>query len=230
MLSDAVKALGEILTRPFWPVLVKSVGATALLFIVMFLALEWVLGAFVPFATGWVELLVQMLLGATLLIAFWFVAAPLTALVAGILVDDIAETVERVDYPGDVPGRAPGVVEGLVQAIRFGGVVLLANIVALMLLLVPGINLIAFLLANAFLLGREYFELCALRHLSRQDMALLRARHAGKLFVAGLIIAGFLVIPVVNFLTPLFATTFMMHVYKRLETDMPMRTRLPSSP
>ena len=36
---------------------------------------------------------------------------------------------------------------------------------ALVLLLVPGINVVAFLFANGYLLGREYFELVAFRHL-----------------------------------------------------------------
>ena len=42
---------------------------------------------------------------------------------------------------------------------------LLVNIVALFLLLIPGVNLIAFYLGNGYLLGREYFELAAMRHL-----------------------------------------------------------------
>ena len=219
MLTDALKALGEIVTRPFWPVLFRSVGTTALLFVIVFLALQWAVTALVPFLSGWIEVLVQVILGGLLVVAFWFVAAPVTALVAGLFVDDIADVVEKADYPSEPAGRAPTIIEGLSQTARFTGVVLVANIIALFLLLVPGVNLVAFLLVNAFLLGREYFELCALRHLSREDMRLLRSRNTGKLFLAGLIIAGFLAIPIVNFLTPVFATTFMMHVYKRLADE-----------
>ena len=46
---------------------------------------------------------------------------------------------------------------------------LAVNILALFLLLIPGINLIAFYLGNGYLLGREYFELAAMRHLSTAE-------------------------------------------------------------
>ena len=44
----------------------------------------------------------------------------------------------------------------------------------------------------------------------------LRKHHAGTLFVAGLFIAAFVSIPVLNLATPLFATAFMVHVHKQI--------------
>jgi uncharacterized protein involved in cysteine biosynthesis len=43
------------------------------------------------------------------------------------------------------------------------GIVLVGNIIALMLLLVPGVNIVAFFLVNGYLLGREFFEFAAMR-------------------------------------------------------------------
>jgi uncharacterized protein involved in cysteine biosynthesis len=40
--------------------------------------------------------------------------------------------------------------------------------------------------------------------------------HGGAVFVAGLFIAGFVLIPIVNLATPLFGTAFMVHMHKRL--------------
>jgi uncharacterized protein involved in cysteine biosynthesis len=45
---------------------------------------------------------------------------------------------------------------------------------------------------------------------------MLRRRHGGTVFVAGLFIAGFVAIPIVNLATPLFGTAFMVHMHKRL--------------
>jgi uncharacterized protein involved in cysteine biosynthesis len=44
----------------------------------------------------------------------------------------------------------------------------------------------------------------------------LRRRHQATVFTAGLFIAGFVSIPVLNLATPLFGTALMVHVHKRM--------------
>ena len=85
-----------------------------------------------------------------------------------------------------------------------------------MLLLVPGVNIAAFFLVNGYLLGREYFEFAAMRYRSEDEAKAIRSRHGGTVFVAGLLIAGFLAIPIVNLLTPLFAAALMVHLHQRI--------------
>ena len=63
------------------------------------------------------------------------------------------------------------------------------NIVALLLLLVPGVNLVVFYVANGYLLGREYFTLVAIRHLGRAGAAQMRKRHGGTIWLAGVLMA-----------------------------------------
>ena len=70
--------------------------------------------------------------------------------------------------------------------------------------------------ASGWLLGRVYFDLAAMRFHSVDGSKMLRREHAGTVFVAGLFIAGFVLIPIVNLATPLFGTAFMVHMHKRL--------------
>ena len=93
---------------------------------------------------------------------------------------------------------------------------LLVNAFALPLVLFVGFGFVIFLVANAYLLGREYFQLVALRHRDEETVRRLRSRHSGTIFAAGLIIAAFVAVPVVNLLAPLFATAFMVHLEKRI--------------
>ncbi len=95
--------------------------------------------------------------------------------------------------------------EAILASIKFFGVVIIGNLIALMLLFIPGINIIAFFLVNGYLLGREFFEFAAMRFRSAEEAKLLRSRHSGTVFAAGLVIALFLAVPIVNLLTPLFA-------------------------
>jgi uncharacterized protein involved in cysteine biosynthesis len=82
--------------------------------------------------------------------------------------------------------------------------------------LFAGIGAVLFFIATAWLLGREYFELAAMRFHPVAQAKMLRRRHQGTVFAAGLFIAGFVSIPVLNLATPLFGTALMVHVHKRL--------------
>jgi CysZ protein len=79
--------------------------------------------------------------------------------------------------------------------------------------------LVIFFLATAYLLGREYFELAAMRHLPVAEAKHLRKTRSGTVFVAGMFIAAFVSIPIVNLAAPLFAMAFMVHMYKRIKID-----------
>jgi CysZ protein len=47
----------------------------------------------------------------------------------------------------------------------------------------------------------------------------LRRRHRFYIFLCGLLIAGFVAIPIVNLLTPLFGTAFMVRIHARLTRE-----------
>lgn len=217
MIADALGALAQIFTPPFRAVLAKSVGLTLVVLAGLGVGLWLLIGlgvAYVPWE--WAQTALQALGGLGLLVALIFLVAPVTSLTAGLFLDDIAEHVERETFPGEPPGRAPPLGRSLLLSVKFFCAVILANLAALVLLLVPGVNLVAFLLANAYLLGREYFELAAMRHRPYDEARALRRQRAGSIFAAGLVIAAFVAVPFLNLLTPLFATAFMVRRHKRL--------------
>jgi len=67
---------------------------------------------------------------------------------------------------------------------------------------------------NGYLLGREFFEFAAMRFRSPEEARQFRVKHAFTVFLAGLAIAAFLAIPLLNLLTPLFAAGMMVHLHK----------------
>ena len=90
------------------------------------------------------------------------------------------------------------------------------TLAALVLLFVPGFGLLAWIGANAYLLGREYFELAAMRFRPVAEARAMRRHFALPVYLAGLLIAGFVAIPLLNLFTPLFATALMARLHKRL--------------
>ena len=85
-------------------------------------------------------------------------------------------------------------------------------------LFVAGLGLVIMFVANAYLLSREYFLLAAMRFRPPAEAKAMRSAHRGQIFMAGLLIAMFVSIPIVNLATPLFAMAMMVHMHKRLST------------
>lgn len=219
MFSAASLALSDILSPPFRGVLGKALGWTLFFLVALLLALEWLLTSWVATSWPWLNTAFDILAGIGLVIGLGFLVAPVAALFAGFFVDDIAEAVEQTHYPADAPGRPLPVGRSVITSLRFLAIVLLINVLALPLVLFVGFGVLIFLVANAYLLGREYFELVALRHYDEETVRRLRARHSGRVFAAGLLIAAFLAVPIVNLLAPLFATAFMVHLEKRIAAE-----------
>ena len=196
--------------------LVKSLALTIVLLALLWFGLDRFAESFVHVATSWLATLLSIVIGLGLVVGLIFLVAPVVSLVAGFFLDDMAAIVEREIDPLGPQGRPAPVAAAIFYSLRFAGLSILVNLIALALLLAPGINLVAFLGANGYLLGREYFELAAMRFRSAEEARALRQRHALQVFVAGLIIAGFVAIPILNLCTPLFATAFMTRQHKRL--------------
>jgi CysZ protein len=215
MLAAAGQAFEELFTPPFRAVMVKCVGFTIALLALLIVAVEWSFTHFVAWP-DWIETTIQWLGGLALIAASIFLIPPVTSLIAGLYLDDIASQVERTAFPSDPPGRELPTMQAAWLAAKFFFVVLAVNLVALFLLLIPGVNLIAFYVGNGYLLGREYFELAAMRHLSTAEAKRLRKSNRLTVLLCGLIIAGLASVPILNLVTPLFATGFMVRMYKRL--------------
>jgi len=227
ILEAARAAAARLFTAEFRSVFLKSLGLTLLALIGLwfgirelfdYFAMPWLdaLLPGLPAWAGWLGLLAGIVAGVGLALALALLVAPVTALVAGLFLDDIAEVVERTDYPADPPGQAVPALRSLVLSLKFFGIVILGNLVALFLLLIPGVNIAAFFLVNAYLLSREFFEFAAMRFRPEAEAKALRRQHAGTVFLAGLVIAGFLAVPFLNLLTPLFAAAMMVHLHKML--------------
>ncbi|PKR88509.1 cysteine biosynthesis protein CysZ [Pleomorphomonas diazotrophica] len=217
MLNAVLTSLRDIPTPPFRAVLWKSIGLTLALLAVVWIGTFAVADYLVAMLPVEWQTAADWLAGLLLFVGLGFLVAPVTALFAGLYADEVAEVVERTRYPTERPGVSQSLMIGFLSALRFTGFVVLVNIAMLPLLFLPGINVPIFLIVNAYLLGREYFEQAAMRFRSPEDARVFRSAHSGKVMLGGLTIAALLAIPVVNILTPLYATALMVHVVKLAE-------------
>lgn len=221
LIQAALRAFAQITSPPFRAIVWKSLGLTLALLALVWLALTrilnwWLSQGAVVTDHPMIATIAGFLAGAGLLVGLAFLIPPVSILVASFFADDIAARIEHEDYPHDPPGTPLPVARAILDAVKLALLALGVNLIALVLLLVPGINVVAFLLANTFLLGREYFAIAAGRFLPPQDIAAMRADNRFAVYCAGFMMALLLSIPIVNLFTPVFGTALFVHVFKGL--------------
>jgi uncharacterized protein involved in cysteine biosynthesis len=231
MLDAAVKALSQMFSAPLRAVLLKSVALAIALIIVIGFGLDrllvWLLGSGMgtvenhvgTYAHVPLEVFAWVLSVATafgIVLGGVFLMPAVTAFVASFFVDRIAEEVERVHYPADPPGHALPLWRAVIEGTRTALLAIVVYLIALPLLLFAGLGAVIFFIATAWLLGREYFELAAMRFHPPAEAKALRKQNGMTVFVAGLFIAAFVSIPILNLATPLFGMAFMVHMHKRI--------------
>jgi CysZ protein len=222
MLIQAVfTAAREVFSPALRSFLWKSLALTVALLVLVWLGLTRLFDYFLSdhdliAAYPIVDSFAFFLAGFGLFVALVYLLPAITAIVAGYFLDDVAEVVERQDYPADRPGEALPFGKAILYGLRFAGLSLLVNLAALLLFFIPGINIGVFFVANAYLLGREYFELAAGRFWSSADVAQLRREHRGTVLAAGAVLAGLVLVPVLNLITPIFGAVLMVHLHKKL--------------
>src|SRR5208282_4650874 len=216
MIADALDAFAEIFSPPFRRVMWKSLGLTTAILVLAGVGLDRLALSFVHVGPAWLSVVLSVVLALGLVISMIFLAPPTASLVASFYLDDVAALVERTIDPRGPPGRPLPLAPSIAMGIRFAVLSVLVNVIVLALTIFTGVGLVSFFVLNGYLLGREYFELSAMRHVSPADARFLFQRHLPMVFIAGAIVSGFIAVPVLNLFTPLFATALMTRVYRRV--------------
>lgn len=224
MFSDFTKALRQFSDPRFLWVLIKALGLTFVLFGGAYYGLVQLAVAILPgsITLPWIGAIPigdwfdEMALVSVFFTAI-FLMFPVAVLFIGFFLEEIADAVEQRFYPHlpEVTRLGFGAIIG--EALRFMLIMILANTLALIIyfassLLAP----VIFWLVNGYLLGREYFQLVAMRRLGLRGADKLRKAHRWEIWGAGILMAIPLSIPVVNLLVPLLGVATFTHQFHRL--------------
>ncbi len=231
MLDDATNAITQMFSPPLRAVLWKSIGLGLALIILVAIALDrfivWLVGigessvettlgphAHLPVSVfAW---LLSFAAGLGIVLGGVMLMPAVTAFVASFFSDQIADQVERTHYPADPPGLPLPLWRAVLEGGKAAILALLVYICAAPFLLIAGVGVVIFFLATAWLLGREYFELAAMRFRPPAEAKAMRKHYAAAIYLRGLLIAAYVSIPIINLATPLFAMALMVHTHKRL--------------
>jgi uncharacterized protein involved in cysteine biosynthesis len=226
--SAFAKALGQLGDRRFLGVLGIGLGLTVALLAAFYwlfvILIGWLLPdaftlpwigeiTWVDNALTWAGVPVFLLLSVVLMV-------PVASAFTGIFLDCIADAVEDRHYPALPPARQIGIIEGAADGLKFLGVIIGVNAVALIAYIAfAPIAPFLFWLVNGVLLGREYGQMVALRRMDGAAAAGFRKRHRLTLFSAGVLMAVPLTIPVVNLLVPILGAATFTHIFHALSSS-----------
>jgi CysZ protein len=229
MLRAASLALAQIFDPRLLRVLGISTALTLLLFSLAAVGGGWGLGAllagfdvaslpsWLQGSWSWIDGVVAALGGLGLFAGLLFLFPAVATLVMGALLDEVVDAVEARHYPGKQAPRRLGLAEGAWLGLASGGRMLLVNILLLpvyALLLFTGIGpFILYLLVNGYLLGRDYVQMVAVRHLGRAGEKAHRAQTRHSQFGVGVLTSLLFLVPVANLLAPLLGAAMATHVF-----------------
>lgn len=228
ILGDLLKAVGQLHDRRFLWVVALGVLLSLALLAGLYALVAGLIGWAVPDSftlpwigkVTWIESLASWGSLLLMLILSVFLMVPVASAFTGLFLDRVAEAVEARHYPGLPPARQVPLGEAISDSLRFLGLILVANLLALVLYLISGpFAPVVFSAVNGYLLGREYFQMAAMRRLGRTGARALWRRNRGQIFAAGLLMAAPLSLPLVNLVVPVLGAATFTHLFHRLNGD-----------
>ena len=222
ILSAFLRTLGQVGDARFRRVLMLGIVLTLALLVaacaVVFVALQWAFGADVTLPVfgpvtwlgdllSWTGLFVMLGLSIFLMI-------PVASAITSMFLEDVADAVEARHYPQAPPARPVPFGEALRDTLNFLGVLIGANIMALFLYAIfSPLTPFIFYGMNGYLLGREYYTLAAMRREGRAGARALLRANGLTVWVAGILMAIPLTVPIMNLFIPILGAAAFTHIY-----------------
>ena len=225
ILSDFLKSVTQFDDPKFRHVLWRGLGLTIVLLIAACLLVNFGINQLL--SSAWAANLIgdQSWLGAliniggalfTIALSIWLMV-PVTSAIIALFLDEVAQAVEARHYPHLPKQTATKLQDQILVGIRFLGILLLANIGALILsMIVPLLGPFVFWATNGYLMGREYFQMAAMRRMPRAQAQELYQRHQGYIWTAGILMAIPMSIPLVGLFIPILGAATFTHQFERL--------------
>jgi uncharacterized protein involved in cysteine biosynthesis len=225
ILSSFFTALGQLGDRRFRRVLLLGLVLTVALLVAVYAAflgfLQWSVGeeATLPLVgeITWLKDLLTWSSVGVMLILSVFLMVPVASAITSMFLEDVADAVEQRHYPDLPPVEPTPFLDAVTDTLSFLGVIIVANLMALVLYaFFAPLALFIFWGMNGFLLGREYFTLAAMRRVGRERAKELRSQHLLTIWVAGVLMAMPLSVPLINLVIPIIGAATFTHIFHRL--------------
>jgi len=226
ILSAFFRALGQIGDRAFLGVIGLGIALALVVLWAMSMGLvyglAWLgsiadlslpfIGAIDPPASvlGWGSFV--LMLGLSV-----FMMVPVASAISSLFLDRVSRAVERRHYAHLSDAAGQPLADALRDSVAFLGILIAANLAAWVLyLFFTPIAILIFWGLNGYLLGREYFQMVAARRVGRLQARALWRSNRLTIWLAGILMAAPLSIPIVNLIVPVLGAATFTHIFHSL--------------
>jgi uncharacterized protein involved in cysteine biosynthesis len=207
------KALAQLGDPAIQRLIGLSIALTVGVFVAVALLSWWLIGWLAGLHGWWGEAAQIGGVAATIVLA-WFTFPALAAAISAIFADRVIDAVEARYYPGRPAPNRVSLWAAAFDGLKLALLSLVVNLLALPFLIFPPLYFLIAYGVNGYLLGREYYEMPALRRLDRLQAKRVYSGHRGRFTLGGVLIAILSTVPVVNLIAPIVATAFMVHLFE----------------
>lgn len=223
--TDFFRAVSQLTDPRFRRVLLLGVGLTIALLFAAYAAILWLVTTLSPDSVtlpiigtvAWVDNLIS---GASILLMLLlsvFLMVPVASAFTSLFLDDVADAVEERHYRHLPNVQRIPFRDTVLDALSFLGLLIIANIFALILYAIfPPFAPLIFWSLNGFLLGREYFQLVAIRRMDRPTAKAMFRANLPQIWFAGSLMAVPLSVPLINLLVPILGAATFTHLFHRI--------------
>ncbi|MCV2880465.1 EI24 domain-containing protein [Actibacterium sp. XHP0104] len=223
--NDFSKALAQLSDPRFRKILVMGLGLTVALLVGISVAVLWLVGFVTPDVItlpligevrGLDSLFSFAAIGVMMLMSV-FLMVPVASAFTGLFLEEVADAVEDTHYPHLPPALHTGAYDTFRDSVNFFGVLVAVNALALgMAVFIGPLAPVMFWLVNGYLLGREYFQMVAMRRMGRIEASQFRRKNRAQVWLAGTLMAIPLSVPLINLLIPILGVATFTHLFHRL--------------
>lgn len=230
MLSAFLLSLGQLGDRKIIGVFLKSFALTVLLIALLGAGLWYAAQRGVE-ALGWSTDLGVLAGTVALLIAFglgWLLFRAVAVAVMGVFADEVVIAVERKHYPAALAGaRDVSIARGIGLGLRSAGRAILINLAlapVYIMLLVTGVGTaLLFFLVNGWLLGNDFGQMVAARHMDDATPWFSMGRDWRKTgavdrFALGVAGTALFMVPILNLFAPIIGAAMATHLFHKGRT------------
>ena len=198
-----IKSVHQLFDPKIQRIILRAGFLSALIFCAVVISVNLLIENVSVTGISWIDSSITVLgTGGTFLFGL-FIFPSLAGLIISFYLNQVALAVEAQHYPhlGDV--RDEAISEIVSYAVRFTFISV-------------SLNPFVFFFINGYLLGREYFELVAVRRLDPPAVRALRIRYKRRIWRYGIVIGILMVVPLINWLMPVIAAAYMVHNFEHV--------------
>lgn len=210
------RTLRTLCTSHFIGLLIKTMLLALIAYTVFMVAVGFGLRSFDIFADSTYEWIADIGLTVLLGLGGYLLLPMLLPIIAAFFQESIANRIEGHDYPQFMPPACERPFwKELGEDLKFVLLVLCLNLLLFWTYFTP-LAPFTYYGLNGYLIGREFFETAAARHLGKPKAKELRRNNRLPVFMGGVLVVFLTNIPLVQLIAPFVAVTIMVHLFHLL--------------